>query len=144
MVLEILLVEDSEPDVHLVRLALQAWKTPFNLRVFGNAEEALKFLHRKNEFSECSLPHLALIDLNLPGQSGLVVLEAISAIPELRNAFVFVLSTSTAPSDVTKALPYATAYFQKPMDAVAIFRLFEALETVLRMDVRFAMMPQVR
>ena len=140
MVLQILLVEDDPAQAYLVRKALEAWKTPHNLNAVLTAEEALDFVNRRNGFEEAPRPHLTLLDLNLPREPGFVVLEQIKSDPTLRNIVVVVLSNSVADSDVQRAIAsHTNAYIQKVADWDGIERLFEALETFWRADVRFGM-----
>src|SRR5580704_9657662 len=49
----------------------------------------------------------------------------------LSGTFVIVFSSSVAKSDMDRAVPYAAAYVQKPIDRVEMVQLFEALETFL-------------
>jgi two-component system response regulator len=140
MVLEILLVEDNEAQVFLVRKALQRWKTPYNLHVASTAQEALEFVNRQNGHANAPRPHLTILDLNLPKEPGFSVLKAIKEDSSLRSIAVMVLSASAEESDVQMAMDLHTnAYFQKPMRYDAIEQLFEALESFWRLDVRFNM-----
>jgi CheY-like chemotaxis protein len=139
MVLEILLVEDNEAQVHLTQSALEVWKTPFNLHVVTSAEAAIEFLNRQNGYANAPRPHLALIDLNLPKEPGFVVLEAIRQSANLKHTAVMVLSSSIGPAELDRAMPHAAACFKKPVDYPNTIRLFEVLEAFWRMDVRFAM-----
>lgn len=140
MVLQILLVEDDPAQAYLVRKALENWKTPYKLNVVLTAAEALDFVNRRNGFKDAPRPHLTLLDLNLPSEPGFVVLEQIKNDPTLRNIVVVVLSSSVADSDVERAIAsHTNAYIQKEADWDGIERLFEALETFWRADVRFSM-----
>jgi CheY-like chemotaxis protein len=136
MVLEILLVEDNESQAYLVAEALKTWKTPYHLHVCMDAEESLEFLNRTDGTTR---PNLALVDLSLPKQPGFVVLEAIRNDQKLSGTVVIAFSSSAAKSDVDRAVPFAAAYLQKPIDWNDLIKLFAALETFWRMDVRFAM-----
>lgn len=139
MVLEILLVEDDDAQAYLAHEALKCWKTPFNVHRVTTAEAAPEFLNRKNGYARAPRPHLALVDLNLPKKPGFVILEEIRQRPELQGIAVMVLSASTAPADIQKAIPNAVAYLPKPMDFDSILELFKALEAFWRFDVRFSM-----
>jgi CheY-like chemotaxis protein len=142
MRLEILLVEDAPAQVYLVRMALERWKTPYNLNVAATAEEALEFIYRRHAYSAAPRPHLILLDLNLPQEPGFTVLSAIKGDPALRDIAVIVLSSSAAQSDIERAMDlHANAYFCKPANLHAIERMFGALESFWRMDARFVVNP---
>ena len=138
MILQILLVEDDEAQAYLVRKALESWKTPYNLHVVSSAEEALALFSNGNGASKVHLPHLALVDLNLPHEPGFVVVEAIKNRPELRNVVVMILSSSTSEADVQRAVNlHANAYFVKPTGFDGIVNLLETIEAFWRNDHRF-------
>jgi hypothetical protein len=67
---EVLLVEDNEGDVSLVRQSLIECDRPVELTVARDGEEALLLL-RASDFQ----PDLVILDLNIPRLSGLAVLE---------------------------------------------------------------------
>jgi CheY-like chemotaxis protein len=60
-------------------------------------------------------PKLILLDLNLPGISGIEILQEIRGIHYLRYVPVVLFSTSAEPKDVKSALEFgANAYVTKP------------------------------
>jgi two-component system, chemotaxis family, response regulator Rcp1 len=86
------------------------------------------------------MPHLTLLDLHLPKEPGFTVLKAIKVNPDFRNIAVIVMSSSLAEADIKKAVELHTnAYIQKPSEWANIEATFSALESFLRLDVRFAM-----
>ena len=140
MILEILLVENSATTVFLVKRALTRWKSPYNLHAVSTAEEALNFINREGDHRGAPRPHITLLDLNLPDEPGFTVLKAIKDNPDFRNIAVVVMSNSVAPSDIKKAVELHTnAFIPKPVDWEAVEKMFEALESFWRLDVRFRM-----
>ncbi len=94
-------------------------------RVSG-AEQALWFLRRGPGFEQAPRPALILLDLNMPGPTGLQALDAIRADDALRAIPVVVLSTSRSPGDVRRSYELnATAYIVKPVD-------FDSLASIVR------------
>src|SRR5690242_10298272 len=94
----ILVVEDNPADVGLLRLALKAAQVECDLTVLEDGAEALAFVrHRQN--SGDSVPHLIVLDLNLPKNGGLEVLEAIRANPAFSGMAVAILSSSSSPRE---------------------------------------------
>jgi CheY-like chemotaxis protein len=101
-VVEILLVEDDPHDVELTKLAFEKARITNPLHVVGDGEEALDFLfatgayqHRKHT----ALPHVILLDLNLPRKSGLEVLRRIRADKLTKGISVIVLTASRRDRD---------------------------------------------
>jgi two-component system, chemotaxis family, response regulator Rcp1 len=114
---DILLVEDNPGDVRLTREALSEGRVPNRLSVVGDGAEALAFLSQQGNHAQARRPDIILLDLNLPKKSGLEVLAAIKADPDLRRIPVVVLTTSQAEQDVIKSYDlHANCYITKPVD----------------------------
>jgi chemotaxis family two-component system response regulator Rcp1 len=128
---QIVLVEDAEPDVFLVREALVAGGVPFNLHVLGDGEKAVDFIDEIDRAGG-SCPHLLLLDLNLPKKSGAQVLEHVKQSRRLRNVPVVVLTSSDSPRDKEQAaLLGATRYFRKPSRLAEFMKLGEIVRDLL-------------
>jgi CheY-like chemotaxis protein len=115
---EILLVEDDEGDILMVREAFDYYKIHNALHVVNDGDKALQFVKRKGEFAEAPRPDLVLLDLNLPGRNGLEVLAELKADPALRIIPVVILTTSQAEEDILRSYSlHANAYVTKPVEA---------------------------
>jgi CheY-like chemotaxis protein len=126
---QILLVEDNEADVQLVRLGLEAQPSfRHQLHVAYDGEEALDFLHRRGRFQNAPTPDLILLDLNLPKKSGIEVLTAVKQTQILRRTPTIILTSSQAETDVNSAYDQgANAYMRKPRSLDDIFDLTRVL-----------------
>ncbi len=112
----ILLVEDSDSDVALLRAVLGESRPDLDLRVAWDGEQALAALL---DADRPALPQLVVLDLNLPRVDGLEVLRAVRASEDalVRRLPVIVMTTSRAPADVRRAYELgASAYVPKPFD----------------------------
>jgi CheY-like chemotaxis protein len=67
----IVLIEDSEPDVCLVREALEQCGLNFDLQVFEDGERGVDFIEAIGKDAAIPVPKLILLDLNLPKKGGL-------------------------------------------------------------------------
>jgi CheY-like chemotaxis protein len=111
----IVLVEDAEPDVFLVREALQRAGLESDLEVLDDGEKALDFIDRLEQDPAAPRPHLVLLDLNLPKKSGSQVLERVRQSPACGDVPVVILTSSESPADKERAAQFkATEYFKKP------------------------------
>lgn len=129
---EIVLVEDAEPDVYLVREALESGGVPCNLRVLGDGEKAVDFIDEIDREAGESCPHLLLLDLNLPKKSGAQVLQRVKQSQRLRNVPVVVLTSSDSPRDKDQAAQLgATHYFRKPSRLAEFMKLGEIVRDLL-------------
>jgi DNA-binding response OmpR family regulator len=113
--IQILLVEDSPGDVRLTQEVLRQAKIANVLHVVGDGEEALAFLRREGEHAEAPRPDLVLLDLNLPGLSGLEVCRLLRAKPATKHVTIIMLTARTSESDRVVGLDLgADDYITKP------------------------------
>jgi CheY-like chemotaxis protein len=128
-----LVVEDSESDVELLREALSDSEPRVEMDIVRHGEDALAFLRREGEFAAAARPDLVVLDLNLPRMGGFEVLRALreDVDPRLRRLPVVVFTTSGATSDVETAYDlHASSFVTKPtafehyLDTVRAFREF--------------------
>src|SRR5438132_3678438 len=114
----VLLVEDDENDVLVMRMALDKVGLTCPMRVARDGREALDFLSGTGKFAdrhEYPLPYLILMDLKLPRVMGLEVLKWLRARPEFDSTIALVLSSSPMPDDIQCAYHLrANAYLVKP------------------------------
>ena len=127
--MEILLIEDYAGDVLLTRTALRKAPVSSNLSVVSTGEEALRFLSKESEYVEAPTPDLILLDLNLPGMSGIEVLDAIKSNPTTLSIPVVVLTSSAADEDIAKSFSrHCNSYMVKPTGFQPFVRFVLALE----------------
>lgn len=111
----IVLVEDAEPDVILVREALEQSGLEFDLRVFDDGEQGVDFVENMERDATITRPHLFLLDLNLPKKSGGQILERVRQSSTCSQVPVVILTSSDSQKDKTQAVNLkATGYFRKP------------------------------
>lgn len=114
--IEILIVEDNEDDVALLREAFIEAKIINGVHVVNTGDEAMEYLKRKGEYSEATLPGLIMLDINLPGKNGFELLEEIKSDETLRMIPVVMLTTSSRESDVRESyVKGACSYITKPV-----------------------------
>ena len=125
----ILLVEDNPSDVILTKHALQKAKLLNPVQVANNGEMAVDYLsgvEPYNNRDQYPLPVMVLLDLHLPGKSGLEVLAWLRQQPTLKDLPVVVLSASNRANDVNRAYDLGiNSYVIKPV-------AFDALLKVMR------------
>ncbi len=115
--LHILLVEDNEGDVRLIKEAFSESKIEKNFSVARDGEDALNFLYAKAQYSSRIRPDIILLDINLPKKNGFEVLEKIKNDPEFKRIPVIMLSSSSSEEHVTKSYDLnANCYVTKPVD----------------------------
>jgi len=127
--IEILLVEDNPGDVRLTREGLAQAKLDNRLWVATDGNVAMQMLRREGEHADMPRPDLMLLDLNLPGFSGLEILRAMKADDALRSLPVVVLSSSAAERDILQSYDlHANCYVTKPIDFTEFVKVVQAIE----------------
>jgi two-component system, chemotaxis family, response regulator Rcp1 len=126
---EILLIEDNPGDVRLTKEALKEAKVINNLTVLKDGVEALAFLRRQEAYDNAVIPHLILLDLNLPKKDGREVLAEIKADDKLKRIPVVVLTTSQDEQDIFKSYNlHANCYVTKPVDLEQFMTVVKSIE----------------
>jgi CheY-like chemotaxis protein len=116
----ILLVEDRDDDVLLVRRAFQKADIANPLQIARDGEQAIAYLSGVGQFSDRSvfpLPGLILLDLKLPGMDGFEVLQWLRRQPGIAGTAVVVLTSSEQLRDVNRAYALgANSFLVKPLE----------------------------
>ncbi|MCX7169582.1 MAG: response regulator [Proteobacteria bacterium] len=116
--MRLLIVEDEPGDARLMQLAMQ--KNGYAVELHGASDgfEALRFLRREGrQFCQAPRPDMVLLDLKMPGLSGLEFLAEMKQDRHLRAIPVVVITTSALDADVLAAYQCGAAGFvPKPTD----------------------------
>lgn len=115
--INILLVEDNEGDIVLIKEALEEKKIINNLNAVKNGALALDYIFKRNNYKDVTTPDLILLDINLPKKNGHEVLQEIKSDEEKKKIPVIMLTTSSAEEDVAKSYKHhANCFITKPVD----------------------------
>lgn len=113
--LTILIAEDEEIDVILLKRAFKAAGTEHTLKIVGDGVEAIEYLTSLQHKDGAAMPVLFLLDINMPRCTGLEVLERMRDMPLYRAMPTIVFSSSSHPRDIERAYQLgAHAYLVKP------------------------------
>ena len=127
----VLLVEDNPGDVRLTSWGLRDAKTPNEIHVVEDGEQALQYLRREGRFAGAKRPDIVLLDLNIPKINGHEVLRAMKRDESLRRIPVVVVSGSDRPKDVNNAYDeQVSAYVVKPTDPDEYFAAIRSIKQV--------------
>ena len=128
----ILIVDDSEDDITVVRKALQKASIANPLYAVKSGEEAIQYFKGEGRYSnrdEYPLPDLLLLDLKMPGIDGFEVLRWIRQQPTLSATRVVVLTGSDHIRDVNQAYQLgANSFMVKPEDFENYLEIGKTLE----------------
>lgn len=116
----ILIAEDEEDYVLLLKRAFAGANIPNPIFSVSTGRDAISYFKGEGEYTnrdEYPLPDLLLLDLKLPGFSGLEILRWLRSQPELLDLRVVVLTSSEQLNDVNDAYRLgANSFLMKPYD----------------------------
>jgi CheY-like chemotaxis protein len=131
---EILMIEDSSTDAELAVRALRRGKIGNSLQIVGSAEHALDYLLGTGAYAKRgpTRPLLILLDLQLPGMSGLDFLRQIKRDERLCEIPVASLSPTRSAPAIVMCLQLGVAdHIIKPVDYAALVRVTKRLKLQL-------------
>jgi chemotaxis family two-component system response regulator Rcp1 len=131
----ILVIEDNAADAELVAEGLAETASAPVLLVANGGRTALDHLRDR---AAGPLPDLIMLDLNLPGFSGLQTLAELKADVDLRRLPVIVLTTSKSQDEINRCYTLgAAAVLNKPMRLHDYREMLGAFERFWLGHVRF-------
>jgi CheY-like chemotaxis protein len=123
----ILVAEDEETDVMILRVAAQKAGLPNPLVFTRDGAETIDYL-KKEAPEPGHTPRLIIVDLKMPGLTGFDVLEWLCTRPDLRQIPAVVLTSSSHEDDIAKAHRLgAREYHVKPHSLPELTTLLEGL-----------------
>lgn len=127
--IKILLIEDNTGDILLTKEALADAKIHNEIEVCKDGQAAITYLMKRAESDIAALPDIILLDVNLPKRNGHEVLMSIKSENALKHIPVIMLTTSSAPTDITKAYQHhVNCYIVKPVDASKFIEVVAGIE----------------
>jgi len=128
----ILLVEDNIADVYLFRKALAKAGLDVELTVIEDGARAIAFVQGEGKYAGSPVPDLAVLDLSLPRQDGIKVLEAMRATERFVNLPVVIMSSSSSPpAHLQQERLRVARYIMKPPDLDDFLQIGNVLKEIL-------------
>lgn len=128
----ILLIEDEASDATLLRRGFEKAAVRNPIAHLRDGDEALAYLAgvgQYNDRTKYPLPVLILLDLKLPGMTGLQLLQWLRTQKEIRRIPVVVLTMDDSASTVNAAYDLgANSYLVKPGDPEEIGKIVDAIQ----------------
>jgi len=109
----ILIIEDNDDDVLMIKRGFKKGKIGNNLHRVSNGKEALEYLND----ADVSDIQLILLDLNMEVMNGFEFLQKRIEISKINSIPVVVLTSSARQEDIEKAYKLgANSYVEKPLN----------------------------
>lgn len=129
----VLLAEDNENDILMMRRAFTQAAIPNPLFVVRDGQEAIDYLAGNGKYAERAahpLPRLLLLDLRMPWMDGFDVLAWLRTQPRFNNLPVIVLTSSKLQADIERSLDLGVYdYRVKPQSYEDLVRLLNDVRT---------------
>lgn len=120
----ILIAEDNESDLFLVREALRAENADWRLHVISDGEAAITFIEQMDADLNQRCPEIVLLDLYLPKQDGQTILKRLRASERCAKVPVVVLTSSLSAADKRNVERHPPVhFFRKPTSLVQFMEL---------------------
>lgn len=97
---KLLVIEDSKEDFEIMLRAFREGATSLELAHVTTGDKAFEYLEQKGEFHSEDKPAIVLLDLSLPGMSGLEFLQLIKSNFDFKDIPVIVFTGSQSKQDI--------------------------------------------
>ena len=115
--LVVLTVEDNPAEVRLLAEAFSTYNQPVRHLIASNITEALDALHAREGYDGSPTPDIIMLDIDLPGPSGIDILTEIRATTDGETIPVIMYSSTSDPETIRTCYRRgANAYVVKPDD----------------------------
>jgi CheY-like chemotaxis protein len=118
VIFDILLVDDSLDDAHMLKLAFQRAGLPDRLHIVDDGDAGVSYLRGLGGYADrrrYPLPHFTLLDLHMPKVSGFEVLQALRQRDKRLPFNIYALSGDALPANVKRAYELGVkSYLVKP------------------------------
>jgi CheY-like chemotaxis protein len=131
--INILLVEDDDGDARAVERAFKECKIINPITRAFDGVEAMDILKGTNGKEKLNTPYILLVDLNMPRMGGLEFVEQLRKDSELKQAVIFMLTTSKREEDKIDAYNLNVAgYIVKETAGKDFMKLIELIDSYWR------------
>src|SRR5436190_15202522 len=138
--LNILLAEDDPGEVAKVNQALESDGVAAKFYLVGDGQEVVDYLRGEAEFgqrAEFPFPDLIVLNLHMPGMSGLDVLKWLKDNPSCSHVPTVMLSASGDENHIEEAYRLGVnSYLRKPSTVPALSKLLRTLAAYWQMTER--------
>lgn len=125
--IHIILADDDQDDRDFFSEAFEELKIKTKLNLFNDGQQLMNYLLK----SDCVLPHILFLDLNMPIKSGIECLHEIKKEQHLKDIAIAIYSTSASDEDIEETfVKGANIYIKKPNDFTALKKILSDVVTI--------------
>jgi len=128
--MNIFIVEDDDLDAEILERGLRKVDSSASLTRARDGVEALEMLKQDAASHTLPRPFFILLDINMPRMNGHEFLARVRATDEMKDALVFVFTTSTNQADIDRAYRNnANGYIVKPHGSNSLNEVLKLLDS---------------
>jgi CheY-like chemotaxis protein len=128
----ILVVEDNDADVFLLKEAVSLYKLSVELHVLENGALAIAYIESADNDDAALCPSLCLLDMNLPLKGGADVLRCLRASSRMAQVPAIVMTSSRSQLERDEIMRLgASAFFHKPISYSEFMDIGKLMRTFL-------------
>lgn len=128
-IIKLLVIDDDDINIFIIKKIVE--KTGFKVDMIAktNGQLAIDYL-KQNLNSGERLPHLVLIDINMPVLNGWEFLDAYDLLNVTQKIDMYMLSSSVYENDIEKAKTYkiVKGFISKPLSIERLTELFKLID----------------
>ncbi|MEX2566904.1 MAG: response regulator [Cyclobacteriaceae bacterium] len=126
---EILLIEDNEGDVTLIKEAFDYFDYEVHCTIQMDGEKAISYLKGTLTGDKSRSPDMILLDLNIPRKNGFEVLEFIKTHDKLKVIPTIVFTTSSSQKDISACYQrHANCFITKPAEIESYLEVLQRVQ----------------
>ncbi|MEE1947143.1 response regulator [Pedobacter sp. KR3-3] len=127
--INLLVIDDDDINIFIIKKIVE--KTGFDIEMVSKSNGQLAIDYLKDAISRgATLPHLILIDINMPVMNGWEFVEAYQQLGIAKPVDLYILSSSVYENDIEKTKSYSAVrgFISKPLSIERLTELIKALE----------------
>mgnify|MGYP001601326460 CR=1 FL=1 len=90
--INLLIIEDNMDDYHMYKDSLENVDYPIKTKWIEDGEDVINYLMDKLDSNHKDLPNIIMIDKNLPGMSGIELLDQIKKVEAFQNILTLMVT----------------------------------------------------
>ncbi len=126
--INLLVIDDDDINIFIIKKIVEKTEFDINMVAKSNGQQAIDYL-TETIAQQQTLPHLILIDINMPVMNGWEFVEAYQTLGIQQNVDLYILSSSVYENDIEKTKSYASVkgFISKPLSIERLTELIKAL-----------------